>query len=68
MKKVAKGGVGLHAKAEETGSVYFSRPLLGRSPDVRQRHFMNDYGKDAAPDADQDKGLYHSPARTMRSP
>jgi hypothetical protein len=54
--------------SEEIGSVYVARPLLGRSPDERQRHQTNDYGKSPAPEAEYGRGIFSSPTRTMRSP
>ena len=63
------GKHGRHAMSETYGNPYFSRPLLGKSQEVRARQRMNnDYGKSAANMEESRKGMYDSPLRTIRSP
>lgn len=63
------GKHGKHGWSEEYGNVYFSRPMMGKSNDVRMRQRMNnDYGKTPANMDKNRDGMYDSPLRTIRSP
>ena len=51
---------------ELNGSVYYARPKLGRSTEVRMRHIVgNEYGKKATPERPTPTGMPGFPHRTM---
>lgn len=67
--KANNGKFGNHVWSEEYGNVYFSRPMMGKSQEVRTRQRMNnDYGKQPAKMDKNRDGMYDSPLRTIRSP